>query len=92
MPSIFCFLDYVPFPPPDSLPERLLAKRREMGWTIQNAANVIGVNPSTWGDWEHGNLVLLLWHRVKLAKLLCLPFDALDREMAGRWRQSHERV
>ena len=38
MPAIIRFLDYDPFPEPTTIPERLLAKRRAMGWSIKEAA------------------------------------------------------
>lgn len=52
MPAIIRFLGYVPFPEPKSIPERLLAKRRVMGWSIKEAARQLGVDQGTWGDWE----------------------------------------
>lgn len=50
IPAIVQFLEYDPFPIPTTLPERLLAKRREMGWTIKDAAEAAGVDPGTWGN------------------------------------------
>jgi transcriptional regulator with XRE-family HTH domain len=67
IPAIFRFLGYDPFPQPRNLPERLLAKRREMGWTIQEAARELGVDEGTWGAWERG--VITPWPRyVKLVE------------------------
>ena len=57
IPAILQFLDYDPFPEPKSLPERLLAKRRAMGWPIEEAARYVGVDEGTWGVWENGTTV-----------------------------------
>ena len=54
MPAIIRFLDYDPFREPKSLAERLLAKRRAMGWSIKDAARQLGVDEGTWGAWERG--------------------------------------
>ena len=92
IPAIVQFLGYDPFPQPASLPQRLLAKRREMGWSIEEAAKAVGVDPCTWGNWEYGKLVLYRKHRNRVARLLDLSTDALDLEMAARWNRSHERA
>ncbi|MEK7538480.1 MAG: recombinase family protein [Patescibacteria group bacterium] len=57
MPAIFRFLGYDPFPKPESLPERLLAKRRAMGWSLKEAARHLGVDEGTWRVWESGETV-----------------------------------
>jgi transcriptional regulator with XRE-family HTH domain len=56
MPAILRFLGYNPFPPPRTLPEQLLAKRRAMGWTVREAARMFQVNQKTWVTWEHGEV------------------------------------
>jgi len=88
MPAIFQFLGYDPHPEPKTLPERLLAKRREMGWSIQQAAGVVSVDPCTWRNWEQGQLVLYRKHRRRVAHLLELSAQAFNHEMAAQWRQS----
>jgi len=50
VPAILRFLGYDPFPQPQNLPKRLLAKRRVMGWSIRQAARQLGVDPGTGGD------------------------------------------
>lgn len=80
-----------PFPVPDSLQERPLAKRRDMGWTFKKAANSIGVDLGTWRNWEGGRLLLYHRHRECLAPLLGLSVEDLDQEMASRWKKLHER-
>ena len=91
MPAIFRYLGYVPFPPPRCLPQQLLAKRQEMGWTIKEAAKQVGVDPGTWGDWERGQMILYRRHRALIAKMFGLSFNVLDREMTVRWKQLHRR-
>jgi len=54
MPSILRWLGYDPFPEPESLPERLLAKRRAMGWSLKSAARRAGIDEGTWAAWESG--------------------------------------
>ena len=52
IPAIANVLGYDPFPEPKTIPQRLLAKRREMGWSIKEAARVVGVDPGTWGKYN----------------------------------------
>jgi DNA-binding XRE family transcriptional regulator len=78
IPTIVKFVGYDPFPQPETLPQRLLAKRREMGWSIKEAAKAVGVDPSTWGNWERGKTILYRQHRARVARLLDLSADALD--------------
>jgi DNA-binding transcriptional regulator YiaG len=52
-PAIFQFLGYDPFPEPATLPQRIAAKRRQLGLTIVEAARSIGVDEGTlrrWGE------------------------------------------
>jgi transcriptional regulator with XRE-family HTH domain len=89
MPAILEFLGYNPFPEPKTLPERLLAKRRERGWSIRKAADSVGVDHGTWANWEQGRVVLYRRHRVLIAKMLGLSFEALDQDMTARWNRLH---
>jgi hypothetical protein len=41
---------YDAFPESETLPQRLLAKRQEMGWSIKEAARSIGVDPGANGN------------------------------------------
>jgi len=52
VPAVVRFLGYDPFPVPTTLSERMQAKRRHMGWSIQDAAQALGVDEGTWGAWE----------------------------------------
>lgn len=91
MPGILQFLGYDPFPEPQSLPERLLRKRRQMGWSIREAALRLGVDPSTWQAWEQGQIVLFQKHRILVAQLLGFSKTELDRVMITRWIHAHLR-
>ncbi len=92
IPAIVRFLGYDPFPQPKTLSEHLFAKRQAMGWSIEEAAKTVGVDPGTWGNWERGQTVLYCRHRVMIAKTLGISFDALNQEMTVRWNWKHERV
>ena len=86
---ILGFLAYDPFPESRSIGERLLAKRRAMGWSIRAAAREVGVDPGTWGDWERGKVILYRSHRALVACLLRLQEAEVDREMTHSWIQAH---
>jgi len=75
------FLGYDPFPRPSSIPERLIAKRRLMGWSIAQAAREIGVDPSSWGDWERGGVILFHRHRKLVARLLGRSKEVFEIQM-----------
>lgn len=51
-PAIFRFLGYDPFPEPQTLPEKLSAKRRALGLSVKRAAKQIGVDEATFAQWE----------------------------------------
>ena len=90
IPVIIRFLDYDLFPEPKTIPERLLAKRRTMGWSIKEAARRLGVDSGTWGDWEQGGVILYRNHRLLVARLLGLPEGEVDQEMGVRWNRLHK--
>lgn len=56
IPVILAWLGYDPYPEPATLSERLMAKRRSMGWSIKEAARLLGVDEGTWAAWELGSL------------------------------------
>ena len=91
MPAITWFLGYDPFPEPKNIPERLLAKRRAMGWSIKEAARQVGVDAGTWGAWERGETILFRKRRVLIARLLGLSAKEVLTEMANRWNRSHKK-
>jgi len=90
MPAIIRFLDYDPFLEPKNIPERLLAKRRAMGWSIKGAARQLGVHEGTWGEWEQGGVILYRTHRLLVARLLDLPEGEVDQDMGVRWNRLHK--
>lgn len=92
IPAIVQFLGYEPFPEPKTLPQHLLAKRRMMGWSIKEAANAVVIDPCTWGNWEHGKLILYRQHRTVVAQVLGFSVDTLNKEMEMPWNWSHERT
>jgi transcriptional regulator with XRE-family HTH domain len=55
LPAIIRFLGYDPLPRPDSLPERVAARRQARGLTQREMAERLGVDPSTLRDWESGH-------------------------------------
>ena len=89
--AILEFLGYDPYPEPKTVSERLLAKRRVLGWSIREAAKYAGVDPGTWGRWESGRTVLYRQHRELVARFLNLSIDIIDDEMKRHWGQSHKR-
>jgi transcriptional regulator with XRE-family HTH domain len=52
IPAVLAFLGYNPFPKPVTMSERMLAARRLKGWPVREAGKAVGVNGSTWVDWE----------------------------------------
>ena len=91
MPAILAFLGYDPFPPPETVAERLLQTRRKHGWSTDEAASQVGVDRTTWRDWERGQLVLFRKHRAKVAELLGLGSQFLFEQMRDRWNGKHRR-
>ena len=91
MPAILRFLGYDPFPMPTTLGARLLEARRKHGWSTGEAARQLGVDRTTWQDWEHGELSLFRKHRTRVAKLLGLNQHELNEEMRARWNGKHRR-
>jgi len=89
LPALIRFLGYDPFPQAHTLPERLRAKRRAMGWSIRAAARGIGVDAGAWSDWEEGGVILFRNHRRLVAQLLDLPIEQIDEEMRSRWNAAH---
>jgi transcriptional regulator with XRE-family HTH domain len=89
MPAILAFLGYDPFPPPKTVRERLLHVRRQHGWSTGEAAHQLGVDRTTWQDWEHGKLILFRRHRTKVATLLGLDPKETADEMRARWNGKH---
>ena len=70
MPSILQFLGYDPLKGPKTLSERMVVKRRGMGWTIKKAARRFGVDAGTWSGWERGTSVPQLRYAALLDNFL----------------------
>jgi DNA-binding XRE family transcriptional regulator len=91
VPAVLTFLGYDPIPPPETLAERLLQARRQCGWSTTEAARQLGVDRTTWQDWEHGELILFRKHRTRVATLLGLDPQELADQMRTRWNGKHRR-
>lgn len=89
LPALVGFLGYDPLPEPKTLAERLYGKRRAMGWTIRQAADMLGVDPGTWKDWESGKVILFCTHRAAISRLLDLSLEGINEQMRARWNMSH---
>lgn len=66
------FLGYDPRPPAAiaTLPDKLRAKRREMGWGQRELAKALGVDGSTVTRWEQGRTIMKQAHRASVAQFL----------------------
>jgi transcriptional regulator with XRE-family HTH domain len=89
LPSIIRFLGYNPLPEPRSLPERLVAKRLERGWSRKVASRHWNIDESTLRDWEQGKIILFRKHRRLLAEVLGIAESELSVEMKARWIAAH---
>ena len=77
-PTICQFLGYDPESSMTrSLQERLVARRRQLGWSQRVAAKKLGVDPSTWSAWEHGETIMSKTHRHLVAMFIGLSDGAL---------------
>ena len=54
MPRIIEFLGYTPFPPAQTLPEKLILYRKVMGLSRRKLAKLIEVDESNLAGWETG--------------------------------------
>jgi DNA-binding transcriptional regulator YiaG len=54
IPAILQFLGYNPFPPAQTLPERLATVRKMLGLSQRKLAELLGVDPGTLQGWEAG--------------------------------------
>jgi len=70
LPAIISFLGYDPRPAAASPGERLQRQRTKRGWSIQQAADVVGVDAGTWGRWEAGGTVQQKRHRAIVRQLI----------------------
>lgn len=64
IPGLVTFLGYDPEPvDQETLAGRLIAKRRELGWSQRVTALSLGIDPGTWADWELGEGIVREAHR-----------------------------
>jgi len=54
IPSVLSFLGYAPFPPAQTLAERLTTARKGLGLSQRKMAEKLGVDPGTLQGWEAG--------------------------------------
>jgi transcriptional regulator with XRE-family HTH domain len=69
-PAILTFLGYNPLPKPETLSGRLQAARRLNGWTSRDAGQAVGVNGSTWDEWEQRGYIPKARYRLKVEAIL----------------------
>ena len=53
-PSISAFHGYDPFPAPRTVAEQIATKRRRLGLSFREAADLLGVDEGTVSRWESG--------------------------------------
>lgn len=85
------YLDFDPLPAGEAIPDRLRAKRREMGWRQRELADYLGVDRCSVTNWELGGTILKRSHRVLVARFLGVAEAELLGEMAERWFRNHEK-
>jgi len=86
---IIGFLGYDPLPHGETIPERLRAKRRQLGWGQRELADHLGVDGCTIKNWELGGTIMKRSHRTRIARFLGLAEGDLMQEMAARWNANH---
>jgi transcriptional regulator with XRE-family HTH domain len=93
VPALIRFLGYDPEPPsPVTIAEHLWASRRLRGWSQREAASYMGVDPSTWANWEAGGTIMLPLYRRLTAQFIGLSGDEVDTAMKRQWNRLHNKV
>jgi transcriptional regulator with XRE-family HTH domain len=91
-PAITRFLGYDPFATQaKTIGERLMAKRRSLGWSQEKTAKTLGVDQSMVARWEAGRAVMDPKNRIKLARFLGLSEGDVVRGYGARWRRTSVR-
>jgi len=86
-PGIIDFLGFEPWPEPTTPAQKLQAARRRQGLTIGQAAQRLGIDPSTLWWWEHGRKPHRREHKARIAAFVgelvaaALPDAKPDSEM-----------
>lgn len=74
IPALVAFLGYDPEPvDTGTLAGRLVAKRRELGLSQQEAARSLGIDPGTWAGWALGARIATKSHRRAVEEFLDTP-------------------
>jgi len=89
---ILPFLGYDPRRPPSTLGERLRARRGTLGLSIREAAAAVDADPTAFGNWERGGIVLYSKHRHRLAEFLGVDPGEIDEPMRRLWNEVHARA
>ena len=88
-PAVVAFLGYVPAPAPETIAQRIRARRRGLGLSINQVAEAHDVDPTAWGNWENGGTILRRDHRRLVAAFISMDESALDQEMRRAWIEAH---
>jgi len=93
LPALVAFLGYNPYPTEiePTIADRLVARRRELGWSQRVAADSLGVHRTTWSDWESGRTILVHQHRRLVARFLGLPEAKVESAMRAQWNDFHRK-
>jgi DNA-binding transcriptional regulator YiaG len=87
--AILAFLGYDPRQPATTLGEHLRARRGALGLSIRAAAAAVGADPTAFGNWERGGIVLHRKHRQRLAGFLGIDPQEIDERMRLLWKEAH---
>jgi transcriptional regulator with XRE-family HTH domain/DNA-binding transcriptional MerR regulator len=73
MPAVISFLGYNPLPAATTIAEQLIRRRTELGMSQKEAAQQIGVDPSTIAQWERAERQPEDVHAKRIAHFLAQP-------------------
>ena len=76
LPAIIEFLGYDPLPEPKSLCQRIAYARRRLGFTQEDLANALSLNPATIWSWETG--------RTRPSKVKLQQIELLSQSKMGK--------
>jgi transcriptional regulator with XRE-family HTH domain len=77
LPRIIRFLNYMPFAPGRSLPERLRVRRRNLGLSQRELARMLEVDESTLARWERGTRQPVRQHLDRVEAFLVFQLPAV---------------
>jgi transcriptional regulator with XRE-family HTH domain len=90
-PRIIEFLGYDPYPPAETVGQKMRAKRHLLGLSIKEMAHRMGVDEASWGNWEREGVILYREHRVLVAKFIGVPVEQFVHTMRVRWNTRHKK-